>query len=186
MQKHICILLIIMTSLSMSGQMQHSYPLDVEKSTLHWKGTYAFLFSEHSGTVSFKEGSLQTHNSNIVGGSFIIDMNSITNEDYELNQGPVKHLKDTDFFDVPNYSEAKLVITNVTYFAEQNQHKMEANLTIKNKTQPIEFWATVDTEKKALNTRFKIDRRRWGITYNNELKNHAIADAIEFEAELFF
>ena len=63
---------------------------------------------------------------------------------------------------------------------------MEANLTIKNKTQPIEFWATVDTEKKALNTRFKIDRRRWGITYNNELKNHAIADAIEFEAELFF
>ena len=186
MQKRICTLLIVMTSLTMSGQMQQSYSLNIEKSTLHWKGTYSFLFSEHHGTVSFKEGSLLTQNSNIVGGSFIIDMNSITNEDYEYNQGPVKHLKDKDFFDVPTFSEAKLVITKVSYYAEENRHKMEANLTIKNKTQPIEFWATVDAEQKVLITRFKIDRRRWGITYNNELKNHAIADAIEFEAELFF
>lgn len=186
MQNRICTLLIIMTSLTMSGQMQQTYSLNIEKSVLNWKGTYAFLFSEHKGIVSFKEGQLHSENGNIMGGSFVIDMNSITNEDYELNQGPVKHLKDTDFFDVPNFSEAKLVITKVTYFAEQNQHKMEANLTIKNKTQPIEFWATVDAEQKVLNTRFKIDRRRWGITYNNKLKNHAIADAIEFEAELFF
>lgn len=185
MQKLICSL-IIMTSLTITGQVEQTYQLNTEKSVLNWKGTYAFLFSEHSGTVSFKEGQLHAENGNLMGGSFTIDMNSITNEDYKLNQGPVEHLKDTDFFDVPNYSEAKLVITKVTYFAEENQHKIEGLLTIKGIAQPIEFWATVDAANKVMITRFKIDRKRWGITYNNKLKNHAISDAIEFEAELFF
>jgi len=178
--------LIFLTSLSITGQVQQTYSLNTEKSVLNWKGTYAFLFSEHSGTVTFKEGQLHSKDGNIMGGSFVIDMNSITNEDYELNQGPVKHLKEEDFFDVPNFSEAKLVITKVTYFMEGNQHKMEGHLTIKGIAQPIEFWATVDAAKKVMITRFKIDRKRWGITYNNKLKNHAISDAIEFEAELFF
>lgn len=186
MQKLICILFLASSIFTATAQLQKTYPLNTEKSVLHWKGTYSFLFSEHSGVVSFKEGQLQTESTHIVGGSFTIDMTSITNEDYKLNQGPVKHLKDKDFFDVPNFSEAKLVITKVSYFAEENQHKMEANLTIKNKTLPVEFWATVDPIKKVLNTRFKIDRRRWGITHNKKLKNHAISDAIEFEAELFF
>ncbi|MEM7084916.1 MAG: YceI family protein [Bacteroidota bacterium] len=185
MQKLICIL-ILMTSLSLTGQTQQTYPLNVEKSVLNWKGTYAFQFSEHSGTVSFKEGQLHAENGHLKSGRFIIDMNSITNEDYERKQGPVKHLKDSDFFDVTKFPEAKLVINKVTYFIDGNQHKMEGQLTIKGISKPIEFWATIDATTKIMHTRFKIDRRDWGIVYNNKLKNHSISDAIEFEAELFF
>jgi polyisoprenoid-binding protein YceI len=113
-------------------------------------------------------------------------MNSITNEDYRNNEGPVNHLKNDDFFDVPNYPEARLTIRKVSYFEEDNQHKMEADLTIKGITRSIEFWATVDGTTKTMSTRFKIDRQRWGISYNNKLKNHAISDAIEFEVFLDF
>jgi polyisoprenoid-binding protein YceI len=173
-------------SLSAICQTQKSFILDVNQSVLSWKGTYAFQFSEHSGTVKFKKGSLVTTNDHISGGSFVIDMNSITNEDYKNNEGPVNHLKNDDFFDVPNYPKARLTIRKVSYFEEDNQHKMEADLTIKGITRSIEFWATVDGTTKTMSTRFKIDRQRWGISYNNKLKNHAISDAIEFEVFLDF
>lgn len=178
--------LFLLMSVSAMCQTQKNYTLDVEQSVLNWRGTYAFQFSEHSGTVHFKKGILTTTDGHISSGSFIIDMNSITNEDYRNNVGPVKHLKDSDFFNVPEYPEAALTITKVTFFEENNQHKMDANLTIKGITKPIEFWSTVDATQKRLSTKFKIDRRRWGITYNNKLKNHAISDAVEFEAILNF
>ena len=185
MKKLSCFLVLLM-SLSAICQTQKSFILDVNQSVLNWKGTYAFQFSEHSGTVRFKKGSLITTNDHISGGSFVIDMNSITNEDYRHNEGPVNHLKNDDFFDVPKYPEARLTIRKVSYFEADNQHKMEADLTIKGITKPIEFWATVDGATKTMSTRFKIDRQDWGITYNNKLKNHAISDAIEFEVFLDF
>lgn len=184
--KKLGLLLFIVSSLSATSQIKETYPLNTSQSVLNWRGTYAFLFSEHSGTVQFKEGFLTTTDTHITGGSFVIDMNSITNEDYRNNVGPVEHLKNGDFFDVQQYPEARLVINKVTYFQEENRHKMEADLTIKGITNLIEFWSTVDAEKKRMSTKFKIDRTRWGITYNNKLKNHAISEAIEFEAILDF
>ena len=185
MKKLSCFLILLM-SLSAICQNQKSFTLDIDQSVINWKGTYAFQFSEHSGTVKFKKGSLITTNDHISGGSFVIDMNSISNEDYRNNVGPVEHLKNDDFFDVPKYPEALLSIQKVSYFEADNQHKMEANLTIKGITKPIEFWATVDGTTQTMSTRFKIDRQRWGISYNNKLKNHAISDAIEFEVFLEF
>lgn len=185
MKKLSCFLVLLM-SLSAISQTQKSYSLDVDQSIINWKGTYAFQFSEHSGTVNFKKGNLLTIDNNISGGTFVIDMNSISNEDYMNKVGPVEHLKNDDFFDVPKYPEALLTIKKVTYFEADNQHKMEANLTIKGITKSIEFWASVDGNTQTMSTRFKIDRQQWGITYNNKLKNHAISDAIEFEVFLDF
>ncbi len=163
------------------------YALDVSKSELHWKGHYSFLVSEHTGTATFTQGELITINGNITGGSFEVDMTSITNEEYEKNgHGPVDHLKDPDFFDVQRYPKASLTITNVTFIEEENKHKMEADMTIKGITKPIEFWPTVDEEAKTMVAYLKIDRTRWGIVYNNDLKDHAISDAIELKAFLQF
>ncbi len=184
--KKVIITIITLISLSAVGQNQKTYQLNKKQSVINWKGTYAFLFSEHNGTVHFQEGTLTTNNGTITGGTFVIDMNSISNEDYKSNQGAVAHLKDTDFFDVKVFPEAKLVLTSVEYFTNGNTHKMHANLTIKGVTKPIEFWANVDGIKKTMETKFKIDRTRWGIVYNNKLKNEAISDAIEFYITLQF
>ena len=185
MQK-LLITLISFISLTATGQNQKTYELNHHQSVINWKGSYAFAFSEHEGTVNFKEGQLFTNNDNISGGTFIIDMNSISNEEHLKKIGPVTHLKDTDFFDVNKFPEAELTITLVEYFTNENIHKISADLTIKEITKPIIFWANVDSVKKVLETKFMIDRTDWGITYNNRLKNEAISDAIEFHINLQF
>ena len=178
--------LLFMISLSITAQNHQTYSLDTEKSVLHWRGSYAFHFSQHNGTVSFKEGQLITDNGSITGGSFVIDMTSITNEDYLLSQGPVKHLKNGDFFDVPTFPEATLVLTSIEYFSNDNTHRIYADLTIKGITNSIKFYADVDGDQNTMKAEIIVDRTLWGITYNNRLKNDAISDAIEFQAELYF
>lgn len=185
MQK-LSITLLFLMSLSATCQTLQTYPLNTEKSVINWKGSYSFSFSEHTGTVQFMEGHLITEDDHITGGSFVVDMTSISNEDYLLDRGAVGHLKDSDFFDVEKFPKAMLKFDKVTYYEEGNHHKVEAHLTIKGISQPIWFYPTVDVQNKKLIAKIKIDRTRWGITYNNKLKNDAISDAVEFEAILFF
>ena len=74
--------------------------INVEKSIVNWKGSMLFSFGEHYGTVNFKEGSLEFKNDEIIGGSFVVDMNTMVNTDGDYNEGLVNHLKNEDFFDV--------------------------------------------------------------------------------------
>lgn len=185
MQKLLSILMLLTCSI-VTSQNLNVHSLIVEKSVINWKGTYSFLFSEHTGTVQFKEGKLYTANRNITGGDFIIDMTTISNEDYLNNRGAVEHLRNPDFFDVEQFPKAKLVITHIEYFYPNNEHIIDADLTIKGITKPIEFRATVDEPNKQMRARLKIDRTRWGIIYNHKIKNQAISDAIEFDVLLQF
>lgn len=177
---------IILTGLTATSQNQETYQLNTEQSVIHWQGSYSFSFSEHKGTVHFKAGKLITNNGNITGGSFVIDMTTISNEEFLEGIGPVKHIRNSDFFDVKKFPEAKLVMTSVEYFTNENTHRIYADLTIKGITNNIRFYATVDDDAKSLETSFIIDRSLWGITYNNKLKNEAISDAIEFNVNLQF
>ncbi|GEQ86460.1 hypothetical protein ULMS_19680 [Patiriisocius marinistellae] len=160
--------------------------LNTEQSVINWQGSYSFSFSEHRGTVQFKKGSLITTDGNIINGTFVIDMTTISNEDYLKGWGPVKHLRNKDFFDVDSFPEASLVITSINYFKNTNTHEVFANLKIKGISKPVKFYANVDGNKKTFKTKFIIDRTRWGITYNNELKDKTISDAVEFDVLLQF
>jgi len=165
-----------------------TYELDVVKSNIAWKGSYLFQFSEHNGFVNFKKGQLYTKEGKIVGGSFIVDMTSISNKEYKENpdNGPVGHLKNADFFDVTVYPEASLELTKVTYFKNNNEHRFEGSLTIKGISNPIMIRAFADATFKTIKTKFKIDRKDWGITYNSKYKDSAISDAMEFDVFLQF
>lgn len=186
--KHILIIFIILTSSIITGQTQKTYQLNTFQSVIKWKGSYSFNFSEHNGTVYFSSGKLITSEGMITGGSFIIDMSTITNEEYRRRKdmGPVGHLRNEDFFHVDAYPEAKLVITKVEYFSNDNTHRFTANLTIKEITQSIQFVGHANGETRQILTRFIIDRTRWGITYNNSMKNSVISDAVEFDVVLQF
>ncbi len=179
-------LLIIITSLSGFSQQEKKYELDLQKSTINWKGSYLFKFSEHTGTVKFKKGHLITSGGNITGGTFVIDMTTITNEEFEKGIGPVEHLRNKDFFDVKVFTEATLKLTKVTYYSNTNEHRFEGDLTIKGISNPIMIKATVDEAIKIITTKFKIDRKDWGINYKSIYKDSAISDAIEFDITLKF
>ena len=161
---------------------QEKLNINSSNSKIQWIGEYTFYFGGHEGTIDFQEGFLLKTGNKITGGSFIINMASIKNTDIknpDSNQSLVNHLKDPDFFDVKNFPLAKLEITRVTYEGTA-QMKIEANLTIKGITLPINFQAEANFEKSLLSTKFKIDRRRWGINYTSKLRDSAISDAIGF------
>ena len=90
------------------------YTADAKASTLTWKGTAPT--KSHNGTISISEGSLALEDGKLVGGNFIIDMNSIINRDIEkeeMNTKLVGHLKADDFFDVANHPFSVFTITGI-------------------------------------------------------------------------
>lgn len=173
---------------SIINSNEQSYRLDTFQSVLNWRASYAFQFTEYNGTVEFLKGDLQTKDGKITGGSFVIDMSTITTPAHTKNSehGPVEHLKNSDFFDVIKYPEARLELTKITYYSTINEHKLEGDLTIKDVTKPIVFKAMVNDVKKTLKTKFIIDRRDWGINYQSKFKDSAIRDDIAFDITLKF
>ena len=179
----ICIALLCC---ALVAQAQEKLPINTEKSSIHWEGYYLFYFGGHDGNINFKEGHLIKTGDHITGGEFVIDMNSMTNLDLkkaDAKKSLLDHLKDPDFFDVANHPEAKLVFTKVEYH-DPTHLKIFADLTIKGKTNPVNFNAEVDFKKQELTTKFKIDRMIWGVSYNSKLRDGAISDAIGFEVSL--
>ena len=113
-------------------------------------------------------------------------MTTIADDPNADHNAPIDHIRDEDFFHVTKYPEASLVITSVEFLEEENTHKMMGDLTIKEVTKPVKFYADVNSETRILSTKLKIDRTRWGIIYNHKLKEKAIDDAIELYVTLQF
>ena len=79
------------------------------------------------------------------GGEFVINMNSIVDEDLtdaSWNEKLIGHLKSDDFFSVEKFPASKLALTSVVAKGG-NKYLFKGNLTIKGITHPAEFEATV-------------------------------------------
>ncbi|MEM6686975.1 MAG: YceI family protein [Bacteroidota bacterium] len=182
---HLIALLIATQVTAQELQTEEQLPINTTKSEIKWSCDYSFYFNGHYGFVNFEEGHFVKTADKITGGSFVIDLNTIRATDMEAegNAGLTKHLKDADFFDVPRFPKATLVINKVVY-KDATHFEAYADMTIKGITQPIRFKAVLDFATKTMTTKFKIDRTRWGINYNNALKDSAISEAVGFEVKL--
>jgi polyisoprenoid-binding protein YceI len=184
--RKIIIAFICITCLTTISNAQEKLNIDTSKSSIKWIGEYVFSFSGHNGFINFTEGHFIKTGDVITGGEFIIDMNSITNTDIKTkraNDNLVNHLKDPDFFDAKKFPFAKLIITKVKYY-DNNQVKIDANLTIKGVTNSIQFNADLDYKEKSLITKFKINRKKWNVNYKSKMKDSPISDAITFEISI--
>ena len=184
--RKIIITIIYITCLSLTCNAQEKLDIDITKSSIKWMGELTFHFGGHDGFIKFKNGYFIKTKDVITGGEFIIDMNSITNADIKDKKGKdslVKHLMEPDFFDVEKYPLTTLVITSVDYFKDTSM-RIQANLTLKGITKPIQFNATPNYQEKSLHTKFKIDRQKWNVNYKSKFKNNVISDAIGFEVTL--
>jgi polyisoprenoid-binding protein YceI len=155
-------------------QAQTKAEVDVTKSTLEWEGSK--LTGKHNGTVKIQSGALDLKGGTITGGSFIIDMNSIACLDIEnadYNAKLVGHLKDDDFFNTEGFPTATLKITKVAKLKEGSTvgtHNIYADLTIKGKTNPIIFPATVSVDAKgkvSAKATFIVDRSKYDVRYGS-------------------
>jgi hypothetical protein len=161
-------------------ETHHKKPVEVVKndgtfkvyeSQVLWKGYKPT--GSHNGLVDLNEGVLAVKDNHLVGGKFIIDMNSIKVLDMPetdpYNKKLLNHLKSPDFFDTTKYPTATFEITTVKPQAEN--YLIEGNLTIKDVTKNISFPAMVLNKKDAItfySDAIKIDRTDFGIKYKSK------------------
>jgi len=165
--------------------------VNTTNSTVKWTGSK--VASAHEGTINVQSGVLDFDHGLLVGGNFVIDMNSIKNTDIESEEYSAKldgHLKNEDFFNVAEFPTAVLTITNAKK-KDGGDYYILADLTIKGKTNPITFSAVVTSKELSFSAiaNIKIDRTKWDVTYNSgnffeNLGDYLIKDEIEFDVFL--
>lgn len=120
-----------------------TYKVDTAASNIAWTGEK--VTGKHTGNVKVKEGSLTMDNGKLTGGTFTIDMTSITCTDLGADMAGklVGHLKSADFFGVDNHPTSKFVITRAIPQDTKGNYKIIGDLTIKEKTNSVVFKANV-------------------------------------------
>ncbi len=152
-------------------EMATEYTVDTAASQIMWEGSKPT--GSHNGTIKLSSGTVHLNNGVVEAGNFVIDMNSINDEDLEGEQKTnlEAHLKGTaegkegDFFNVKEYPTAKFEMTGI------ENNVVKGNLTIKNKTNAVEFPATVTMEgdKMLLKSEaFELDRTKWDVNYGSK------------------
>jgi len=146
-----------------------TYNLDTEKSEIHWVGKK--VTGQHNGTVSLKKGKLTLDGDKIIGGTFQIDMATITVldiQDPKKNQKLTNHLKSDDFFSAGKFPEANFKINSVTQKAP-DQVEVKGDLTIKGISNPVVIPATVTKKGNTLHAEgeLTLDRTLWEVKYGS-------------------
>lgn len=165
-----------------------SYKLNADSTSFAvWKGVMLGV-KEHNGKVYFKEGSLTTKGTQLVGGTFTVDLNTITaldaNYDEKAGYGKSKligHLQAPDFFDVANFPTASFVVNSV----EGNTAK--GTLTVRGKSNEETLTDIVITETETgLKAAGKLifDRQKYDVKYPGPAKDMVISNDIELNIEL--
>ncbi len=146
-----------------------TYKVDTTASNIIWNAEK--VTGKHTGTVKIKNGNLQVDHGKLIGGSFEIDMNSITNIDLEGEWATklVGHIKSDDFFGVDKYPTAKFVITRAIPQDTKGNYKIIGNLTIKEKTNEITFKANVAEAGGSITATgdIVVDRSKFDVKYGS-------------------
>jgi polyisoprenoid-binding protein YceI len=177
-----------LTAQGIESNSQTLLKINTEKSTLKWIGE-KITTSQHSGSLDFKSGEMTIKDGLVVSGNFIVDMTSISVEDIS-GSGKKRlegHLKSDDFFSVDKYDKALLSIKG-----SQKTDKgflVDANLTIKDLTHPIQF--NMVSIEGGYNADLVFDRSKYNVRFRSgsffeNLGDKLIIDDIVLSSELRF
>lgn len=186
--KTIALSLIISLVATTTSLAQKAKKIDVKKSKIEWIGKK--LTSSHSGTIDFKEGNLVINNKKVVGGKFVVDMNTINTTDIE-GKGKEKldaHLKNNDFFAVDQNPTATLEFKSIGYTENPDTYIVTADLTIKGITNTVEF--ELRTNSKGASAKVIVDRTLYDIKYASTgigmVADKAISNDFELNVAILF
>lgn len=175
-----------------AGNPDHIETVKVNATASIIEWTAKKVTGQHNGTVAIKEGELKMNHGVLAGGSFTMDMTTITVTDI-TGGGKAKlegHLKSNDFFSVDSFNTAKLVITKVQNKGEGN-YNITADLTIKGITNPISFDANLTSEGDIIKAvaNIRVDRTLYNVRYGSgkffeNLGNSMIYDEFDLAVTL--
>ena len=190
---------VVLLTISSHIGAQSAIKIDTGESKINWTGKQPT--GEHMGYVKLKEGHLLIEGNEVKGGSFVMDMSTITNTDIKdegSNKKLVTHLKSPDFFDTQKFPTAKYVITDVSRINNGAQvqrkatHRIEGDLTMKGVTKKVSFDASINVLNGKFTANaplFTINRTEWGVNYQSKsviagLRDEFIYDDITLTIEL--
>ncbi len=149
-----------------------AYKLQSQLSSLAWEGK-AVTHSQQ-GTMQFAGGQLLVRGNQLTGGTVTVDMKSL-----KVSSIPeadklatfVGHVSSDDFFGVEKYPTATFRLTKVTPVkgTAAGNATITGDLTIKDKTHPITFPATVSVKNgvaTAVGTA-TVDRTKYDVRYGS-------------------
>jgi polyisoprenoid-binding protein YceI len=134
----------------------------------------------HTGGFKSFSGVIPVANGKIVGNPEIkIGMDSTWSDNDRLTG----HLKNADFFDVPNHPVSTFVVTKVEPAGAQ--HQVTGNLTLRGVTKSVSFPAAIQVNDSALTVKaeFAINRRDFNINYAGRA-NDLIRDNVVIQLNL--
>tara|TARA_A100001011_G_scaffold164713_1_gene173347 strand:- start:2275 stop:2832 length:558 start_codon:yes stop_codon:yes gene_type:complete len=131
---------------------------------INWKGTEKTT-SFHEGTIAISSGKLTFDGAALKGGSFSVDMNSITCTDLSEKYAArlVGHLKSDDFFGVADHPEATLVFTAAV--PTEGGFKVTGDFTIRGITHSETFILKLDGNKATAD--LEIDRSKYNVKFRS-------------------
>ncbi len=180
------LVLVLMSFTNPVIKITKSVSVDVENSSINWKGYKPT--GSHEGTILFKSGTVELEDEKISGGSFEVAMATLKETDGSKRlEG---HLKSKDFFDVEVFPTSKFEITNVK--EEDGKSMITGNMVIKGISKEISFPALVSITENSVSLKsetIKINRANYNIKYKsksffNDLKEKFINDEFDIQVTL--
>jgi polyisoprenoid-binding protein YceI len=174
-----------------------SYVLQSEASSVAWTAKKR-VGATHNGTIQTQEGALIVQEGGIIGGSMIVDMNSIIDldlTDEKFNEMLVTHLKSADFFGVETYPTATFAVSEVVALEgiEGSTHRIDGTLTIKDIENDISFAANLSSDDAGIHIvgMVTLDRTLWDIRYGSgkffeNLGDGLVEDEFQLDVDMLF
>lgn len=183
---------VVLLSFKAGGDGVKTLDISPNASKIEWVGEK--ITGSHNGLISLKGGSLQIDGDKIIGGTFEVDMNTMTVEDLqgEYADKLLGHLKSGDFFAVQEFATASFSIDKVESKMNGKFNTVfHGQLTIKGQTHPISFPAKVEIKdgKLAAFGEIEVDRTKYDIHYGSSsffenLGDKAISDDFKLMVSL--
>lgn len=165
--------------------------VDKNLSSVTWRASK--VTGTHFGKVKISQAELDYQNNRILGGSFEIDMISITVEDISdagSNKRLTDHLKSDDFFSVDKFKTSSLKITEAKT-SNGKDYQITGNLVIKGISNPVTFPAKVEVNggEVIASGNITFDRTKYDIKYRSGsffegLADRLIYDEVQLEVRL--
>ena len=160
-----------------------SFKVDNDGSKLTWAAKKAT--GDHNGDVKISNGNFAVENNALKGGSFDIDLNTITDADVTdqaSNEKLVSTLKSETFFNTEKFPKATFVIGSATK-TSGNQYDVKGKLTIKGITNDVSFPATVAVNGKKLiaSAKITIDRTKYDIKFRSKNFFENLGDKVIYD-----
>lgn len=156
--------IVLLTSIQSFSQKVNADPV---KSKIHWTGK-KIVGNSHNGELKLKSGVLELKKDQITNGSFVVDMNSMTNldlEDKDYNAKLIGHLKSDDFFSVEKYPTATFNVKKSTKFTN-GKATVTGDITIKGTTKLVTAVVTKVSDN-TYTTRLELDRSQFDVRYGS-------------------